>query len=270
MKRKSIIIICLFLFIVLLATTVNAADEACKISLSADKTTLEQGDTVTINILMSNVIKTDGISQYYGMLEYSEDIFEIILDDDASIKADYEEYTDYSILYSGRQDSDNTIKNPWYMILVKQEDKNGFVGSVDTKFSSTVQPVKSGESQIIGKIKLKVKSNATGTTAKISLKDMEVFGADSTNDSTTDTPKGDAISDASINLTIKEQTKDGTTSIKNIEENKNKQIETKNQSANIASNEAPYTGIEDTIPVIFILAIIALFAYINYKKYKNI
>ena len=42
------------------------------------------------------------------------------------------------------------------------------------------------------------------------------------------------------------------------------------KKTNIASNEVPYTGIEDTIPVIFILAIISVLAYINYKKYKNI
>ena len=33
MKRKSIIIASLFLFVILLTTKVNAADEACKISL---------------------------------------------------------------------------------------------------------------------------------------------------------------------------------------------------------------------------------------------
>ena len=39
---------------------------------------------------------------------------------------------------------------------------------------------------------------------------------------------------------------------------------------NKASNNVPYTGIEDTIPIIFILIVIATLAYINYRKYKNI
>lgn len=269
MKRKSIIIASLFLFVILLTTKVNAADEACKISLSADKTTVEQGDTVTINVLISNVTKSTGIGQFYGILEYPENIFEPVLDDDTSIKSDYTEYANYSILYSGRQDDTN--KNPWYIVLVKQGNQNGFLASMDTKFSSDsngAKEIKPGESQIIGKIKLKVKDSVTGTTTKVLLSDMEVFGPETTGDTTTDTPKGDAISDASISLTIKEPTKDGTPIVSDIPKSEVKQNQNKN--ANIASNEVPYTGIEDTIPVIFILAIISVLAYINYKKYKNI
>ena len=47
-------------------------------------------------------------------------------------------------------------------------------------------------------------------------------------------------------------------------------MQNKNKNDNRANNDVPYTGIEDTIPVIFILAVIALLAYINYRRYKNI
>ena len=134
--------------------------------------------------------------------------------------------------------------------------------------SNGAKEIKPGESQIIGKIKLKVKDSVAGTTTKVLLSDIEVFGPETTGDTTTDTPKGDAISDASISLTIKEPTKDGTPIVSDIPKSEVKQ--NKNKNANIASNEVPYTGIEDTIPVIFILAIISVLAYINYKKYKNI
>ena len=49
MKKISIIIACVILFIIILTVRVNAVDEACKISISADKTELKKGDTVILN-----------------------------------------------------------------------------------------------------------------------------------------------------------------------------------------------------------------------------
>lgn len=63
MKKKNIIISLFLILLVILTTSVNAEDEACKVSMSADKTTLENGDTVTITILMSNITKSEGIAQ---------------------------------------------------------------------------------------------------------------------------------------------------------------------------------------------------------------
>ena len=78
MKKRNIIIACLLFILILFTTKVNAAEEACKVSLSADKTTLGPGDTVTVSIKVSNVTKTDGISQFIGALDFPSDIFEIV------------------------------------------------------------------------------------------------------------------------------------------------------------------------------------------------
>ena len=109
MKKISIIIICSILFINILTMNVNAADEVCKASISSDKTELGKGDIVTINVLISNITNTAGIGQFSGILEYSDDVFELVTEEDESIKVDYPEFANYSILYSGRQDSDTTI-----------------------------------------------------------------------------------------------------------------------------------------------------------------
>lgn len=269
MKKISIIIACVILFIIILTVRVNAVDEACKISISADKTELKKGDTVTINVLISNVTTTSGIGSFYGILDYPEDIFEIIPDEDESIKADYEEYTDYSILYSGRQDDDITIENPWYMILVKEENENGFIASVDSEFLEDIEPVKQGESQIVGRIKLKVKDNvASTTTAKIALTEMKAFELGDSNDSSEDEDLTEnELSDATLNLTIKGTSENSGISNQNQNQNQNSN---QKQEDNKAKSNVPYTGIEDIIPVVLIIIIIAILSYIGYRKYKDI
>lgn len=264
MKKISIIIICVILFMSILTIKVNATEEICKISISADKTELKKGDIVTINVLVSDVKNTEGIGVFYGILEYPENIFEVVFEEDESLIGDYEEYAEDSILYSGRKDQSNTIKNPWYMILIKEGTENEILASLDTEFSDDIETVKPGNNQIVGKIKLKVKDNVTENTAKITLTEMQAFESLDNIDSLED----GEVTDATMNLTIKVESENSN------EENSNSNQENNNQKnkqeENKAKSNVPYTGIEDIIPVVFIMAMITWFAYINYKKYKDI
>ena len=281
MKKRNIIILLFTIVLIAIATTVNAADEACKITISADKTSVKSGDTVTVNLLMSDIKKSTGIAQFFGILEYPEDIFEIIYEEDDGLKEDlvgteFEKYN-MSILYTGEKDTDTTVKNPWYVLHVKENEQNGI-------FASTLSdPQKT--SQIVGRIKFKVKQNIEETPAEILIKDMEAFDADAISSGAT---SGDKVTDANVILTVNgtsgngQQNNNGQTNnnqpnntesgdTKNqIKNTQVKNIENRNKNDNRANNDVPYTGIEDTIPVIFILAVIALLAYINYRRYKNI
>lgn len=278
MKKINIIISVFIMVIIMLITKVNAADEACKITISADKTNLKSGDIVTVNLLMSDINKSTGIARIGGILEYSEDIFEIITEEDdeleeALVGTELEGY-DISVLYNGENDEDSTIKNPWYVLVIKENN-----GSI-IYASTLADPQK--ESQIIGKIKFKVKDDVDETPAEISLTEMQAWDAETiaNNEETwfdvTETSVALMVNETSSSgQTDDDIQTDGDTQIGNVQSNNEKNtqvqnIKNKGTSDNIASNNVPYTGIEDTIPVIFILAIIALFAYINYKKYKNI
>lgn len=280
MKKRNIIILIMAIILIGIATTVNAADEACKITMSADKTTVKSGDTVTVNLLMSDIKKSTGIAQFFGVLEYPEDIFEIVYEEDEGLKEDlvgteFEKYN-MSILYTGEKDTDSTIKNPWYILHVKENGQNGI-------FASTLSdPQKT--SQIVGRIKFKVKQNIEETPAEILIKDMEAFDADDISSGAT---SGTKVTDTDVVITVNGTSESGeqnngqtnnnqpnsteSGNTKNqIKNTQVKNIENKNKNDNRANNDVPYTGIEDTIPVIFILAVIALLAYINYRKYKNI
>ena len=133
--------------------------------------------------------------------------------------------------------------------------------------STLADPQKS--SQIVGRIKFKVKENVDETPAEILLTEMEALDAETI---ANNGENGFEVSESSIVLTVNgtsssEQPSNPPTE-KNVQVVQN--IQNKPTNDNRANNDVPYTGIEDTIPVIFILAIISILAYINYRKYKNI
>lgn len=280
MKKINIIISFFIIVLIMLITNVKAADEACKITMSSDKESVSSGDIVTVNLLMSNINKPTGICSLFGILEYSDDIFEIVNEEDEDLQEQLvgTELEGYNILilYNGENDTDSTIKNPWYALLAKENNGNIIYAS------TLAEPQK--ESQIVGKIKLKVKEDVEETPAEILLTNMQALDAEAI---ANNQGEGFAVSETSIVLKVNEtnsneQPDDGDDSdvqIGNIQKDNGKNqtkntqvqnIQNKVKNDNIANNNVPYTGIEDTIPIIFILVIIALFAYINYKKYKNI
>ena len=267
--KKTIKIVLLFIICIILATTyVKAEDEACKITLSVDKTTVKPGDEVTITLLMENITKTTGIVELVGILDLPQDIFEIQTVEDQELATEIEGLG-LDILYSGQKDTDPSIQNPWYLLLDKETGIYGLMGS--TMADPQI------ESQIIGKIKLKVKESASNTTAKIALVDTEVSDAESLSGLTQPYP----ISNSEITLQINNVSSNPVEEPENPaanqtqEENRvqaqnNMQTQNKVQSENKATGSAPYTGVEDYIPFMFIGIIISLMAYINYKKYKDI
>ena len=258
---RKFIKVCLYciIFILLLTTCVRAEDEACKITLSANKKTLSPGDEVTITLTMSDITKTSGIVVFSSVLEYDNDIFEIIPVDDEELKADLEnEFADFDILYNGENDA--TVTNPWYLLYIESDGSSGIYGS--TMADPQIQQ------QVVGKIKLKVKEDAISTSTIISLQETEAYDSESISD-TEDTGDitGYEIAESEIDLKIEGSTAAMTPT---TQENVNKQQITQTQLENKAQETGPYTGIEDYIPFILIVAVIAIVSYIKYKKYKEI
>lgn len=284
--KKTIKTILLFIICIMLSSTfVKAEDEACKITLSADKTTLAPGDEVTINLLMEDITKPTGIIEFISLLNVPDDVFEIIYEDDDELKAELGE-EGCEILYNGEHDEDTSIKNPWYLMYIEEAGFGGICGA------SIGDPQK--ESQIVGRIKLKVKDDATNTQATIKLSMTSVVDAENV-----DSTEGSTISDSEIKLQIKGESKDKDEPVNNVVQdnntnntskdntntgktntnnniknntnsNANKVKNTNKQTENKATQDVPYTGIEDWIPFIFLGMVISVIAYINYRKYKDI
>lgn len=283
--KKTIKIILLFIICIMLSSTfVKAEDEACKITLSADKTTLAPGDEVTINLLMEDITKPTGIIEFISILNVPDDVFEIIYEDDEELKAELGE-EGCEILYNGEHDEDASIKNPWYLMYIEESGFGGVCGA------TIGDPQK--ESQIVGRIKLKVKDDATNTQATVKLSMTSVVDAENI-----DSTEGSTISDSEIKLQIagesKDKEEDTNNEVQNNNTNKdntstntgktntnnniknntnsktNKVTNANKQTENKATQDVPYTGIEDWIPFIFLGMVISVIAYINYRKYKDI
>lgn len=275
MKTITKIFLYFIICIIFLTTYVQAEDQACKISLSANKATLNPGDEVTITLTMSDITKTSGILNLISVLNFSNDIFEIVFEEDedlsnALVDTDFE---GCKILYSGDKDSDSTIKNPWYVLYLEEGESKAIYASTGADPQI--------ESQIIGKVKLKVKENVKSTKTTVLLSATEVFDAEAIlNAETTGEFQGYEISDSEITLQINGVSGGTTPVLENDTQNnlvnnnntikQNSTVNNQTQSANKVNQAVPYTGIEDYVPFVFIIIIVAVMAYINYRKYKDI
>lgn len=269
MKKFIQIILCFIINLLLFTTYVNAESDACKLTLSADKTTLKPGDVVTITLKISDITKSSGIAQIISKLDYSEDIFEPIkvTDKDLEETLAETELKDATLLYSGLANSDSSIKNPWYFLQVKKNGNKGF-------YASTAADPQI-ETQVLGKMKLKVKNNASTTTTKVALKEIEAYDAQGI--SNPENAQTFPVKDSSIELKISSSSNEPTNSNNNTSRNntsKNNTNTTTNNNANISNNTAntnvPHTGVENFAPIIIIAIIISIISYFAYEKYKNV
>ena len=245
--------------------SVKAEDYACKISLSSSKTSLQPGDEVTINILISDITVNEGIQYISAIFDYSTDVFEIIYDESdlaeeklVEFEEGSEEEGNVAMLYVGENDISAT-GNKWDIVLLYDQDTN-------TNGILAYSNEKQTQAQTIGKIKLKVKSDAPKTDTRISIEEVAVF-------SEGDEDEGKKVGDAYVPFSVNGKEPSASENI--IKENKVNIVNIENKKSNENINDtsgtgAPYTGIEDYMPAIVVIITIAIISYFNYKKYKDI
>lgn len=132
----------------LLATNVNAA--SFTLTATPSKTTVEPGDTVTVDIAVSNIDIANGINTVEGMLEYDENVLEAITADSFAAKSNW------TTNYNGEQTS--SLYGKFLIVTLSQ-------GEVSD--------------QSIATLTLKVKETATrGTSTQIKLKNLSTNDGD--------------------------------------------------------------------------------------------
>lgn len=255
---KIIFILTLSMIVLLINSTVYADSDACKIDLSSNKTTLNIGDEIQLSIKMSNITTSEAIANFAGQLDYDQDVFEIEYITDSTT----EENLGLSDLRNETGASDLKIayyeEGGWYIACQEIEGADGAAIMGET----TGDPATS--STTIGIIKLKVKDTATTTTTTISLRSTSVVDV---KEKTYELSKEASVNFTvnAINTTIQSGTQNTTNSkIQNI-------ATTSNETANSTANtSAPYTGVEEILPIIFVVAIITVVAFVKFVKYKDI
>lgn len=265
---KMFLIFIMFLFV--FTVSVNAANEACKITMTADKSTVKPGDTVTVTVTASDITIAEGIGTFLAEFKYNSNIFELVVEENEELKAAISQIEGMSgfekseVLYSGLENITTNL-NPWYMLYFESSGEKAVFGSALTALKDT---------QEIGKIKFKVKDGVTATTEKIEFGTIVVADGLVLDTNQSVSAKEYTISGNSVSLTIKPvSNSDGNQQIPQVNNstNTNKEGTTQtNNTNNQAPTQAPNTGVEDYLPFAFIIITIGIFSYVKYKKYKDI
>ena len=117
-KSIKIFLIMVIFFVLAVNNSIYAVEEdVCKVEISANKTNLKAGDTVEISVKVSNITLENGITYIIGQLDYSQDVFEIVYEDDSVIEdaIDLDEMREdlgYETLKVAYLDEDG-----WYLLL---------------------------------------------------------------------------------------------------------------------------------------------------------
>ena len=228
MKNSKIIVtlIIAIMLLVSIALPVKAASYTFTFSVNPEKVNAKPGDTITVDLGMADIDQTgDGINAIQGDISYDENIFENV-----------------EIVTAG---------NNWSVSLNQSADsslKGRFVINNMSNQKNT---------QVVAKLKAKIKPGVTASTATIDLKNViSSYG-------TTETSKTNKT------VTVNIQTSSQSNTNGNNSGSKNSTLTQKSSNAqNMAKNtNLPKAGLSSWIGVGIVVAIIcAIIGFIRYKK----
>lgn len=230
-KKSFISAILIMLIMVLPNVKVNAATgDSYVIKLTADKTTLKSGETITISLNVSdiNIQSGDqGIGAYEGTISYDTDIF-----------------TDMKI--TGNDKWDTPMENAGKITSVKSDG------------------VCISEAQNLLKIELTVKDNASAGNTTIQMKNFKASNGLETI-STTDASLTVKIEKTATSSDSNTNSTDGNNSTTTQSKNNTANIVELNES--VAANKIPYAGASKILVYsVIVLIVVGLFCYIKYKR----
>lgn len=234
MRRTSKILFITFILLLLLTVTVKA--DSFKFNVTANKTSLKPGDTVEINLNLSDIDAGDlGINTLEAVLEYDSDVFE--------------EVTQSSL----------TSLNNWSLTYNSEDTEN------KGKFLAVIVTSGVKENQDIGKITLKVKNSAKTTDTTVRLKNVASNNGQTLIQET----------DKEITFKVTSTTNSGNSNTQNTPVtntgNSSSGIIVQNQSTGQSTGKLPQTGIQNYMIYIAIgvLLIVCAIGYVGYRKMKN-
>lgn len=206
-------------------------------------TKLNEGEEITITLELSNIkMGQDGINTFGGKLEYDENVFEKITSDDISSQ------NNWSIAYNDEE----TAK------------KGTFLATINTGTS---------KNQVIGIIKLKVKTNLKSQDTEIKFTSLSSVAEDTVklDDQTLKfSVTGTVVPDDDKKDDDKNNTVENTIVIGNVT-NDIEVVENTITVDNTQSNtKLPQTGELDVAIAVLALALIAVVSYIQIKRNRDL
>ena len=240
MTRIQKIVSIIIMLTVLVSTTVFAADYTFTLTVNPESTTAKLGDTISIDIGIADIDQTtQGINAIQGDIVFDEDLFESV---DLIGTGN-----NWSVSYNNVEGSD--LKGRFVL--------------------SNMNSVK--DSQVVARLVAKIKTNATATTGKITLKDVYSSYGSSQTDKTTkivtvNINSSGADDDKNNNNTIIDNNSSNTVIPTPSSPSKTDTSKT-TQSTSTNKTVLPKTGIVSWIGIIIVAAIIvAIIEFIKYKR----
>lgn len=248
LKIKSCIALVITLMLITISTLATAATGGNSVGILLNSNSkLKEGDTVTISLNLTSVNAGNGIDTITAAIEYDESVFE-------PIKKSNFTSEDWSVSYSATSKMITLIK--------------------DSKVTAP---------ENVATINLKVKSSISAESTTITLKEIIASGGRVADGGTGDITVNNAIvtlnkeKDADSNTQEPQPqpkpenntTGSGTTG-NNSSANDNKSSNvttTKRDNTKTSQTTLPKAGMAEYIPIaIIVIAIIAIFSYVLYKK----
>ncbi|MBR6034412.1 MAG: hypothetical protein IKP28_06845 [Clostridia bacterium] len=299
MKKKLYVTIILIIVLTALSLGNSFAASPFALKITADKTTVKQGDTVKLTVSLSNVTVEDGIGALTGVMKYDTEVFEKIELDETGMAEEIENAKGWeSINYNDGSQSaadagiflTNTssgmgVKKDapvmYVTLKVRSTAKDGnttitlsnIVGSdsnQDLEAQNTSINIKIGSGKTEGNNTTNDTTKNNTTTNNDTTKNNTTTNNDTTKNNTTknnDTTKNDATK----NDTTKNEATTNNTSTANENTNKSASNSSSSKTNNTTGKTLPYAGNSETILLAaLIIAFIAGIAFMRCKQMKNI
>lgn len=252
MKKTITLFIITTLMIIFLITATLAASYNVKITLKdVTSANIEQGQTITFVIKLSNIDTGDGIGAISGRFVYDTEVFEEVKAADVVAGNGWG-----SISYNDENDEKGRFVT---------ERAAGDIVSEDNDLMEITAKIKNNA--ILGRTEIKI-TDISASTGNDEIEISDVKAAITIVDE-----NGNSVNNNTVNNnTSNKNSTNKTNSTNNT--NKVNNTNTSNVNANVnasANKEIPKTGIEDYfVPSIMVLIIVSFISYINYKKVKGI
>lgn len=223
--------------------TTDTTERSLVFTPTPSSTKLNEGEEITITLELSEIkMGQDGINTFGGKLEYDENVFEKVTSDDISSQ------NNWSIAYNDEE----TAK------------KGTFLATINTGTS---------KNQVIGIIKLKVKTNLKSQDTEIKFTSLSSVAEDTVklDDQTLKfSVTGTVVPDDDKNDDDKNNTVENTIVIGNVT-NDIEVVENTITVDNTQSNtNLPQTGELDVAIAVLALALIAVVSYIQIKRNRDL
>ena len=270
MKIKKILAIIIFILSVCIFNTTSYAAEAVEVELEVDKKEVKAGEKISVTVSVKNNTYEESMYILAGGIEFDDKLLKPIAMENPELTAEQQAMITMLTESADLEFEILSVKDKWIIGIAESGELSGvktiIIIYLDTTGSDAAVEV--GETKEIGEIEFEALECEEAKSTVVKFYEMIVDEELEIGEASTQTikvqPKESLLEemDDDDNDNNRQQLGSNNNNNNNNKDNKNNKDK--------ADKELAYTGVEDVIPYIMVLIIVAILSYIKCKKYKNI